>query len=223
MVYGFDYRFMVKEEDSIILKEKVMKTRNPYCVTKILAEEKLLELYDKNKQFPLIILRPGDIIGIHSVPWIVRPIDLYKKFIFSYPDYGAGILNLLYIQNLNEFIFHIIQSSKNNKNLKGKGQVFNICDEYITVKEFYNYLFKNLKIFKYYPFRLNKNIMKMFIYVLYYIYKIFGKEPLAHPEGVNFLLRNNPVDTTKIREVLNYKTKIRLYQAMEEIINYYNS
>jgi len=41
MVYGFDYPFMVKEEKWQNLKETVLKTKNPYCVTKIQGEEEL--------------------------------------------------------------------------------------------------------------------------------------------------------------------------------------
>jgi len=220
MVYGFNYPFMVKEEQAKDLKNEVLKSKNPYCITKIQGEEALLKLYHKNKNFNLIILRPGDIIGIHSMPWIVRPIFLAKRYIFAYPNYGVGILNLLYIENLNEVVYQIIQKMP-DKNLKG--EIFNIRDEYITVKEFYQYLFDKLNIFPYKPFSMNSSIIKVLLYFFYGLQKILGLKPWVHPAGVNFLLRNNPVDNQKSIKKLNYQSKIKFYDAMEKIIDYYKN
>jgi nucleoside-diphosphate-sugar epimerase len=222
MVYGFDYPFMVKEEKWQDLKETVLKTKNPYCVTKIQGEEELYELYKNDKNFNLIILRPGDIIGIHSVPWIIRPIFLAKKYLFAYPNYGVGILNLLYIQNLNELVYQIIKRMPDDSI---KGQSYNIRDEFITVREFYRYLFKNLKIlpFGLEPLSLNQNLMKFLLFLLYYFQKMFGVKPWVHPDGVNFLLRNNPVDNEKSLKQLNYRSKVTFYEAMHAIIEYYKN
>ncbi|GIX41920.1 MAG: hypothetical protein KatS3mg129_1653 [Leptospiraceae bacterium] len=220
MVYGFQYPFMVREEEASKLKDNVLKTKNLYCITKVYGEEELLKLYEENKKFNLVILRPGDIIGIGSVPWIIRPIFLAKRNIFAYPDYGVGILNLLYIENLNQLIYNIIKRMPDNTI---KGQIFNIRDEYITVKEFYSYLFKNLNIIKFGPISLNSFIMKNLLWILYGLQEFFRIKPWVHPEGIKFLLRNNPVDNQKSIQLLNYKTGIRFYEAMEKIINYYKN
>lgn len=220
MVYGFDYPFMVKEEESELLKDKVLKTQNPYCVTKIIGEEKLLELYNQHKNFNLVIIRPGDIIGIESQPWIVRPIFLRKHLLFALPNHGSGILNLLYIENLNKTIYKIIERMPDQKI---KGEIFNLRDEYITVKEFYRYLFEKLDLNQIKLFSLNASIMKFLIAIVFLIQKIFKKKPWAHPEGVKFLLRNNPVSNEKSIRILGYKTNIQFYQEMDKIISYFKN
>jgi nucleoside-diphosphate-sugar epimerase len=106
-----------------------------------------------------------------------------------------------------------------------KGQSYNIRDEFITVREFYRYLFKNLKIlpFGLEPLSLNQNLMKFLLFLLYYFQKMFGVKPWVHPDGVNFLLRNNPVDNEKSLKQLNYRSKVTFYEAMHTIIEYYKN
>src|SRR5262249_55924364 len=64
MVYGFTYPDGV-DEDGPLRGEN-----NPYCQTKIESEAALRELLPSG----VTIVRPGDVYGPGSIPWVVRPL-----------------------------------------------------------------------------------------------------------------------------------------------------
>ncbi len=78
MVYGFDYPENVAEDGPR------KGQGNPYCQTKIESEDALLPLNDPPR-FKAIVVRPGDVYGPGSVPWVKRPIELMQKGMFALP------------------------------------------------------------------------------------------------------------------------------------------
>jgi len=51
-----------------------------------------------------VIVRPGDVYGPRSVPWVERPLDLMRSRGFALPDRGQGNMLPLYIDDLAEAI-----------------------------------------------------------------------------------------------------------------------
>lgn len=86
LVYGFNYRNHITE-DGPLCDEK-----NPYCQTKIEAEKALLTLNDP-PNFGITIIRPGDVYGPESIPWIVRPLVMMRQRLFAYANDGRGVIN----------------------------------------------------------------------------------------------------------------------------------
>jgi nucleoside-diphosphate-sugar epimerase len=114
-VYGFNYPNYVTEAETLCADN------NPYCQTKIEAEEALLQL-NTSGDFGIIIIRPGDIYGPESIPWIVRPLQMMRQKLFVYVNDGKGVMNHVYIDNLIDAIFLAITK-------KAHGEIFNITDE----------------------------------------------------------------------------------------------
>jgi nucleoside-diphosphate-sugar epimerase len=47
-----------------------------------------------------VIVRPGDVYGPGSVPWVVRPVELMRARRFALPNRGEGIMLPVYIDDL---------------------------------------------------------------------------------------------------------------------------
>lgn len=114
MVYGFHYPPFVTESGP------VDGSASLYAQTKIEGENALLPLNQAPK-FGVIILRPGDVYGPGSEPWVVRPLQIMDKGLFALPSGGEGIINLTYVDNLAKAVFLAIDK-------KVYGEVINITD-----------------------------------------------------------------------------------------------
>ena len=114
MVYGFNYPENVTEDAPLTNED------NPYCQTKIEAEEAILEL-NSPPDFGAIVIRAGDVYGPGCIPWIVRPLHLMGQKLFAYVNDGQGVINHVYVDNLVDAIFLSIEK-------EAYGEIFNVTD-----------------------------------------------------------------------------------------------
>ena len=101
MVHGFHYRDGANEEDPLDPDD------NPYCWSKIIAEHQLRGL-SRPGEFSVHIVRPGDVYGPGSVPWVLRPVQHMRERTFLYVDPRKSVINHLYIDNLLDAIDVIV-------------------------------------------------------------------------------------------------------------------
>ena len=95
MVHGFDFPSGVSEEGPLD------HAANPYCGTKIRAEHQLRDV-EVPGEFAVHIVRPGDVYGPYSTPWIVRPVQHMRDRTFLYVT--GSVINHVYIDNLVDAI-----------------------------------------------------------------------------------------------------------------------
>ena len=99
MVHGFDFPDGVTEDGPLD------HAANPYCATKIRAEH-LLRGIDRPGDFNVHIVRPGDVYGPYSTPWIVRPVQHMREGTFLYVSPSA--INHVYVDNLVDAIETVV-------------------------------------------------------------------------------------------------------------------
>ena len=128
MVYGFDY------PDGIDEAGPTDGAGNPYCTTKIASEQAVLALHDPGV-FDVFIIRPGDVYGPGSVPWIVRPWEAMQAGLWA--TIGAEVepvINHVYIDNLLDGIGVVLAAGRS-------GEPFVVTDQRrTTTMEFYRHL-----------------------------------------------------------------------------------
>ena len=113
MVYGFTYPENVTEAGPM------RGEGNPYCQTKIESEAAVLALGEPRK-LGVIVIRPGDVYGPGSVPWIARPIQMMRRGLLVVPS-GGGVINHVYVDNLVDGIFLAVER-------EAHGSIFNVTD-----------------------------------------------------------------------------------------------
>lgn len=101
MVHGFDFPDGVAEDGPLD------HAANPYCATKIRAEH-LLRGIGVPGEFAVHIVRPGDVYGPYSTPWIVRPVQHMHERTFLYVSPSA--INHVYVDNLVDAIETVVSA-----------------------------------------------------------------------------------------------------------------
>lgn len=199
MVYGFNYPDRVTEDGPLCGEN------NAYCETKIEAETALLEL-NSPPDFGIIIIRPGEVYGPGSIPWIVRPLLLMRQKLFAYVDDGQGIMNHVYLDNLIHAIFLAIEK-------EAHGEIFNITDGQETSwKDYFMRLAEVANAPT--PFSMSKDEIKLFVKLRCQGQKLFRKEPDILPESIDFMSRPYAYSITKAQNLLNYQPTIDLAEGM---------
>jgi nucleoside-diphosphate-sugar epimerase len=125
MVYGFDFPKDIAEDGPL------RGDGSPYCITKIESEHVALSFDDAidaaGRGMRVVALRPGDVYGRGSRPWVVAPIEFMKKGQFVLPRGGRGILNHVHVENLVDAIFLAMEHEG-----EALGESFNITDGIAT-------------------------------------------------------------------------------------------
>lgn len=102
-----------------------------YHLTKLASEHVVLAAQVQHG-LETVIVRPGDVYGPGSRPWIIVPIQMIRRRQFLLPAMGEGFFRPIYIDDL---VRGIVAASLGER---AAGQIFNLsCDGYVTAKEFF--------------------------------------------------------------------------------------
>lgn len=199
LVYGFNYPNGITESGPL------SSDNNPYCQTKIEAEKALLQ-QNAPPDFGTIIIRPGDVYGPGSIPWIVRPLLFMRQKLFAYANEGRGVINHVYVDNLIQAIFLAIEKET-------YGEIFNVTDGQETSwKEYFTRLADIAGLPA--PFSMPKDELKIFLQLRHQGQKLFRQKADLLPEVVDFMTRPHAYSIAKARSVLSYEPTIDLEEGM---------
>lgn len=182
-----------------------------YAKTKYLADNFLLEK-NKENNFPVVIIRPGNVYGPGATTWVLRILGLLKKNRILFIDDGKGIFLHTYIDNLLDVIILSLQ------NKEVIGEEFNITDDdySITWKRYFDDL---AEIAKLKP--VSRNISKKtalrigkFMIILNKIFKI---KPWVTPVAVNILTNYDHISIEKAKKILKYSPKVNYQEGLKKI------
>lgn len=182
-----------------------------YSESKAVAEEFLFKKY-KEKGFPTIIIRPGNVYGPGATIWVLRNINSIKKNRIALVNNGNGIFIHTYIDNLLDAILSAMEKPGII------GEDFNITDgDYsITYGKYFNDLAKIVGA-KPITKNLSKNKAMVIGKIMIFLNKIFKIKPWVTPVAVNILTNEKEISIEKAKKLLDYTPKINYYEAMKRI------
>jgi len=197
MVYGFDYPELVGEEGP------VRGEGNPYCQTKIESE---LAAHDARGTMPMTVVRPGDVYGPGSVPWVVRPLGLLRQGLFVLPTPG-GVINHVHVDNLCDAVFLAVD--------QGVDGTFNVSDGVgLPIEQYFGRLAamigKTVRV-------LPAPLLTVAFAGAEQLFDRLGKEPPARADAVRFLQRPHAVSIARARERLGYRPRISFADGMDGV------
>ncbi|WP_374590352.1 NAD-dependent epimerase/dehydratase family protein [Aquabacterium sp.] len=114
--YGLDFTTTRNESSPI-----VTLSGHPYCDAKAASEHAVLAAHAAG-EIDCTIIRPGDVYGPGSRPWVLIPLELIRKNLFLLPRHGRGVFSPVYIDNLLDGIVAAAASAR------AAGQIFNLTD-----------------------------------------------------------------------------------------------
>jgi nucleoside-diphosphate-sugar epimerase len=122
VVYGDRFpRGSLRDED-----DPTAPTGGPYTDTKIAAEHAALAAASE-RRLDLTIVRPGDVYGAGSIPWVLRPLDLLRKGMFTLVDGGVWPLSPVYIDDLVAGILATLDQDRS------RGRIYNLAGPPVRV------------------------------------------------------------------------------------------
>ena len=104
-----------------------------YVLTKLASEHSVLAA-TANSAMELVIIRPGDVYGPGSRPWVILPIEAINKGQFMLPAKGEGFFRPIFIDDLIRGIALAVSTKE------AAGEIFNLsCEGYMTTAEFFSH------------------------------------------------------------------------------------
>jgi len=195
---------------SHIQYDKKEKSNN-YSKTKSIAEEFLKTEYKKSN-FPVVIIRPGNVYGPGKATWVLRPLESIKKNRISLIDKGSGIFLHTYIDNLTDALITAIDKTE------AIGMTINLTDgdHSITWKKYLNDLAKIAN-----KAEIKKNMSKktalLIGKIMIFLNKVFKIKPWITPTAVRMFTNKEKISIKKAKKILDYEPQIEYPQAMIEI------
>jgi nucleoside-diphosphate-sugar epimerase len=199
LVYGFRYPDGAAEETPRD------GASNPYCQTKIESEDALLPLNDPPR-FGVIVIRPGEVYGPGSVPWVVRPLALMRRGRFFLVNGGRGVINTVYVDNLIDAVFLAVERD-------AWGEVFNVTDgRTVTCREYFDRLTAAAGLRR--PWSLPAAVLRPAAYLLSGLQRLLGREQDFSPDAIRFVTRKHAYSIARARSRLGYEPRVDLEEGM---------
>ncbi|BFM15321.1 NAD(P)-dependent oxidoreductase [Maricurvus nonylphenolicus] len=200
--YGFYFEGCVSEEAPL------KPIGNVYVDSKIASEHAVLQAHASGS-IDCTIIRPTDVYGPGSRPWVIIPVESIRDNKFILPAYGQGRFSPVYIDNL---IDGMVLAAEHEE---GKGQIFNIGDGVdLTASEFFAHYYQFLGILK--PVKtMSLSLAKGLSYVIQLVAKLTGKASEIGPGTMDMLSRTGSYDISKARQLIGYQPHIDLDAGME--------
>lgn len=126
--YGLDFDGVRDERAPIALLSGY-----PYCDAKAASEHPALAAHAAG-EIACTVIRPGDVYGPGSRPWVLLPLEMMRKHQFLLPAGGNGVFSPVYIDTLVDGIVAAATQPA------GAGQIFNLTDGVdVSCREFFGY------------------------------------------------------------------------------------
>jgi nucleoside-diphosphate-sugar epimerase len=201
VVFGLDF------PDGVDEGHPVRTTGRPYTDTKIAAEQLVLQAHAAG-EMECTVVRPGDVYGPRSRPWVVLPLEAIRRRQLVLPAGGRGIFSPAYVDNLVDGYLRAAADPA------GVGQVFTISDGVgIETREFFRHHYDWLGMSG--PPTVPTPVALGLATVGDAFYRLRGQPSEANPGAVRYLARKGTYSIEKARSVLGYEPQVGLEEGLE--------
>jgi nucleoside-diphosphate-sugar epimerase len=193
------------------IKYESGKNRGYYHETKAIAEQSLMEKFTHD-QFPVVIIRPGNVYGPGATTWVLRPLQAIQKNRIALIDKGSGIFLHTYIENLLDALVVALREPR------AVGEIIDITDGDNTTT-WGDYLNALAKMTGKPP--IKKNMSKRTALVVGNLmmvgYTLFKIEPWVTPVAVEIFANQNTVSIEKAKALLRYEPLVDFTNGIENV------
>ena len=192
---------------------------NPYQITKKMAED-FATAYAKRRNFPLVVIRPGNVYGPRDTTTFYRIFDAMEKGIMGYINGGKSLTCPVYVGDLVSAIMKALERAD-----MAVGEVFDITDgDKVTWRELTEYSAQLLGVRK--PF-LSAPAPLAYLLALVFegVFRALRlkSDPPLTIYRVSQLAHNYHFSIKKSEEVLGYKPKINWREGFAKAVEAYKS
>jgi nucleoside-diphosphate-sugar epimerase len=156
-----------------------------------------------------VVIRPGDVYGPRSVPWVIRPLDLAKAGQLVLPGKGDGIMLPLYVDDLVEAVALGL--------LEGRGgRPYAAWDgEPVTFEDYFNRL---AGLVDGRPARrMPRPLLAGVAAAMEAVAGLRGSPPAFSRNAITFIDRRGTVSTERIRTELGWEPRVTLDEGFGRV------
>jgi nucleoside-diphosphate-sugar epimerase len=187
---------------------------NPYCATKALAEERVLEYGDR---LEIVVLRPSNVFGPFDTSFTVPLLKSMEKGLPAFPGGGKSLTSPCYVGNLA----HAVERAMLTKS--GIGEAFNVSDGAdIPWKSFLDLVGRELGVP---PPRIPvpPGPLLALSIVIERLYRAVGSKrpPLITPYRIAQAIKDYSFSVEKARRHLGYEPPFTTAEGVRESVRWY--
>lgn len=191
---GVDERWPVRPDGS------------PYVNTKVAAEQVALAAHAAG-ELPVTVIRPGDVYGPGSRPWVVLPLEMIRAGQFALPAGGRGVFSPIYLDDLLDGI--LLAATRP----EGAGQIFTLTGGApVTTAEYFGHLARIAG--RRAPRGLPTRVLVAATWANQLAERARGRTTENNPETIRYLAREGSYSIAKARAVLGFEPKVNLHDGM---------
>ena len=178
-----------------------------YVLTKLASEHAVL-VAQASGGIEVVILRPGDVYGPGSRPWIIAPLEAIAKNQFMLPAKGEGFFRPVYVDDLIRGIDLAVRHPD------AAGEIFNLsCEGYITTKEYFAPHYQWLG--KKGPMLVSTKVALRVSAIASKVADLMGNLNEASPATVAQLATKSWFSIRKAERILGWKPEISFEEGMK--------
>ena len=194
--------------DGVTERWPVRTDGNAYVDTKIASEHVVLQAHAAG-EIAVTIIRPGDVYGPGSRPWVVLPIEAMKSGSFALPAGGKGIFSPVYVDDL---VTGLIQAAEHPA---GAGQILTLSGPRTTTTlEFFGHLHRMLGRSGN-PKTVPMSLALLASGIVAFIAKLRGVGTELNPTTIRYLARTGGYSSDKARAMVGYTPSVDLEEGMK--------
>ncbi len=200
--FGFDFTEEVDETAPL------RPMGNTYVDTKIAAEHAVLACHGGGAM-DCTIVRPSDVYGPGSRPWVILPLEMIARGRFLLPAHGKGIFSPVYVDDVVEGIVLAAAAPE------GRGQIFTLGGgEGVTCSEFFGYHARMLGRDDRLP-AVGTRSARLLAETARRLYGFFGQPTELGRGSIDMLSRQAGYSIDKARRLLDYEPRVSLSEGMQ--------
>lgn len=178
----------------------------PYVDTKIASEHVVLQAHAAG-EVPCTIVRPGDVYGPGSRPWIAMPLELIRARRFALPALGRGRFSPVYVDDLVEGILRAAAAPA------ASGQVLTLSGgSTVSTREFFAHHCRWLR--RRGPLLLPTPVALAGAHAVAAGNRLRGAESEVNPVSMRYFLRRGGYSIEKARAMVGYAPAVTLEDGM---------
>jgi nucleoside-diphosphate-sugar epimerase len=153
-----------------------------------------------------VVIRPGDVYGPGSVPWVLRPVELARAGQLSVPGHGDGIMLPLYIDDLVEAVALGLSEGR-------PGRAYTAWDgESVTFEDYFNRIADLVGGRR--ARRLPRPLLTAAATAMEGIARLRNRPPPFSRNAITFIDRRGTVSVRRIREELGWEPRVDLDEGL---------
>jgi nucleoside-diphosphate-sugar epimerase len=156
-----------------------------------------------------VVIRPGDVYGPHSVPWVLRPLELARAGQLAVPGNGDGVMLPVYIDDLVQAVALALQEGT-------PGRPYAAWDgEPVTFEDYFNRLAD--LVGGRHARRLPRPLLAASAAAMEAAAHVRGAPPAFSRNAITFVDRRGTVSTRRIREELGWEPRVGLDEGLRRV------